>query len=165
VRRLIRGILRELADVAGAAAIEPRAMFESRMFDRINALFLRLDSRIAEQRATLQAGLAGLRIGLNVLVLRGFLPLLPAAAASVAGEAVAAMADRFRRAARRGNTPMPLSELAAARRRILAIGDDSLLIRTAEALYSIEMTLRQHGEVFGAPAPEPPPAAPEPVAA
>ena len=60
---------------------------------------------------------------------------------------------------------MPLSELAAARRRILAIGDDSLLIRAAEALYSIEMTLRQHGEVFGAPAPEEPPATPEPVVA
>jgi uncharacterized membrane protein YccC len=165
VQRLIRGILRELADVAGAAAIEPRAVFESRMFDRINALFLRLDSRIAEQRATLQAGLAGLRIGLNVLVLRGFLPLLPAEAASVVREAVAAMAGQFRRAARRRNTPMPLSELAVARQRILAIGDDQLLIRTAEALYSIEMTLRQHGEVFGAPAPELPPATPEAVAA
>jgi uncharacterized membrane protein YccC len=165
VQRLIRGILRELADVAGAAAIEPRAVFESRMFDRINALFLRLDSRIAEQRATLQAGLAGLRIGLNVLVLRGFLPLLPAEAASVVREAVAAMAGQFRRAARRRNTPMPLSELAVARQRILAIGDDQLLIRTAEALYSIEMTLRQHGEVFGAPAPELPPATPEAVVA
>jgi uncharacterized membrane protein YccC len=165
VQRLIRGILRELANVAGAAAIEPRAVFESRMFDRINALFLRLDSRIAEQRATLQAGLAGLRIGLNVLVLRGFLPLLPAEAASVVREAVAAMAGQFRRAARRRNTPMPLSELAVARQRILAIGDDQLLIRTAEALYSIEMTLRQHGEVFGAPAPELPPATPEAVVA
>jgi hypothetical protein len=135
------------------------------MFDRVNALFLRLDSRIAEQRATLQAGLAGLRIGLNVLVLRGFLPALPAEAASAAGEAVAAMADRFRRAARRGNTPMPLLELAVARQRILAIGDDSLLIRAAEALYNVEMTLRQHGEIFGAPAPELPPTTPEPVAA
>jgi hypothetical protein len=75
------------------------------------------------------------------------------------------MADRFRRAARRGNTPMPLLELAVARQRILAIGDDSLLIRAAEALYNVEMTLRQHGEVFGAPAPELPPTTPEPVAA
>lgn len=165
VRRLIRGILRELADVAGAPAIQQRAVFESRMFDRVNALFLRLDSTVAEQRATLQAGLAGLRIGLNVLALRGFLPDLPAEAASAARDAIAAMAGQFRRAARRGNTPMPLPELAAARRRILAIGDDSLLIRAAEALYSIEMTLRQHGEVFGAPAPEEPPATPEPVVA
>jgi hypothetical protein len=75
------------------------------------------------------------------------------------------MAERFRRAARRGNTPMPLSELAVARQRILAIGDDQLLIRSAEALYSIEMTLRQHGEAFGAPAPEIPPPTPEPVVA
>jgi hypothetical protein len=60
---------------------------------------------------------------------------------------------------------VPLSELAAVRQRILAIGDDSLLIRAAETLYSIEMTLRQHGGVFGVPAPELPRNAPEPVAA
>lgn len=165
VQRLIRGMLRELADAAAAAAIPSRAVFESRMFDRVNALFLRLDTMDAQQRATLQAGLAGLRIGLNVLALRELLPALPAEAEQAGREAVALMADRFRRAARRSNTRMPLSELAAARHRILAIGDDSLLIRAAETLYSIEMTLRQHGEVFGVPAPELPPNAPEPVPA
>ena len=165
VRRLIRGMLRELADIAAAANLEQRPVFESRMFDRVNALFLRLDAADAQQRATLQAGLAGLRIGLNVLALRSLLPALPAKAEAAGREAVAAMAGHFRRAARHGNTRMPLSELAAARERILAIGDDPLLIRAAEALYSIEMTLRQHGEVFGAPAPEMPPIAPEPVTA
>jgi uncharacterized membrane protein YccC len=165
VRRLIRGMLRELADIADAATIEQRPVFESRMFDRVNALFLRLDAADAQQRATLQAGLAGLRIGLNVLALRSLLPALPSEAEAAGREALAAMAGHFRRAARHGNTRMPLSELVVARERILAIGDDSLLIRAAETLYSIEMTLRQHGEVFGAPTPEMPPTAPEPVAA
>lgn len=165
VRRLIRGMLRELADIAAAANLDQRPVFESRMFDRVNALFLRLDAADAQQRATLQAGLAGLRIGLNVLALRSLLPALPAEAEAAGREAVAAMASQFRRAARHGNTRMPLSELAVARERILAIGDDPLLIRAAEALYSIEMTLRQHGEVFGAPVPEMPPIAPEAVTA
>jgi uncharacterized membrane protein YccC len=84
VQRLIRGLLRELAHISGSVTMELRSAFESRVFDRINALFMRLDPIVADQRAVLQGWLVGLRIGLNILVLRSLrAALTPKAASSV----------------------------------------------------------------------------------
>jgi uncharacterized membrane protein YccC len=152
VQRLTRGMIRDLAHVVGAAAAEPRSGFESRMFDRINALFLRLDPMVAEQRAVLQGCLAGLRIGLNILVLRTLPPTLPSEAALSVQDALAALVNHFGRMLHRRYSDMPLSVLEAARHRILALGESAALTRAAEALYNIEATLRQHGDFF-APAP------------
>ena len=157
VQRLTRGMIRDLAHIAGAAATEPRSVFESRMFDRINALFMRLDPMVADQRALLQSCLAGLRIGLNILALRTLLPTLPSEAASSVRDALAALADHFRRMLHRRYSDMPLSVLEAARDRILARDQSAALTRAAEALYSIEATLRQHSDFFG------PAAAPRPL--
>ncbi|MFG3757348.1 FUSC family protein, partial [Klebsiella pneumoniae] len=101
----------------------PRSIFESRMFDRINALFMRLDPMVESQRAHLQASLAGLRIGLNVLVLRSLRPALaPPVAASVQG-ALAALATYFAGMARSRSPEMPLAILVSARQQVLADGD------------------------------------------
>jgi uncharacterized membrane protein YccC len=163
VQRLTRGIAAELAHVAGAAATEPRSAFESRMFDRINALFMRLDSTVAEQRAVIQASLAGLRIGLNILALRSMRLVLPPDAAGPVNDALASLAAHFSRMARRRNADPPLAVLATARHRILALEDTALLTRAAEALYNIEATLRQHADFFGRAAPETPAVATDPV--
>ena len=149
VQRLTRGMIRDLVHVAGAAATESRSEFESRMFDRINALFVRLDPMVADQRAVLQACLAGLRIGLNILVLRNLPPtLLPEAALSVR-DALAALVDHFGRMLDRRHSDIPFSVFEAARDRILALDESPALTRAAEALYNIEATLRQHGDFFG----------------
>lgn len=149
VQRLTRGMIRDLVHVAGAAATKSRSEFESRMFDRINALFMRLDPMVADQRAVLQACLAGLRLGLNILVLRTLPPTLPSEAALSVRDALAALVGHFGRMLDRHHSDMPLSVFEAARLRILAHGESAALTRAAEALYNIEATLRQHGDFFG----------------
>jgi uncharacterized membrane protein YccC len=149
VQRLTRGIFRDLAHISGSVTTELRSAFESRMFDRINALFMRLDPMVADQRAVLQGCLAGLRIGLNILVLRTLLPALPSAAASSVRDALAALADHFGGMLHRHYSDMPLSVLETARHRILAHDENAALTRAAEALYNIEATLRQHRDFYG----------------
>jgi uncharacterized membrane protein YccC len=163
VQRLTRGMIGDLAHIAGAAAPQPRSVFESRMFDRINALFMRLDPMVADQRAVLQASLAGLRIGLNILVLRTLPSTLPAEAVSPVRDALAALADHFGRVLRRRYSDMPLAVLEAARHRILAHDESAALTRAAEALYNIEATLRQHDDFFGPALPATPASSTDPV--
>ena len=149
VQRLTRGIFRDLTHIAGSVTTELRSAFESRMFDRINALFMRLDPMVADQRAVLQGCLAGLRIGLNILVLRTSQPALPSKAASSVRDALAALADHFGGMLHRPYSNMPLSVLETARHRILAHDENATLTRAAEALYNIEATLRQHNDFYG----------------
>lgn len=151
VQRLMRGTRADLARVANRQIPESRTNFESRMFDRINALLMRLDPRIADQRAAMQGGLASLRIGLNILALRRNRLLLPTQAARAVDRALTALANCFDKAARQGQMPSPLSLLEAARNRVLAQPENDLLTQTAEALYGIETTLRQHAGFFGLP--------------
>ncbi|MDH7795049.1 MULTISPECIES: FUSC family protein [unclassified Beijerinckia] len=155
VQRLTRGTRADLARVAGGQTPESRASFESRMFDRINALLTRLDPLVDDQRAAMQGGLASLRIGLNILALRRYRLLLPGPAARAVDRALAALATCFDKAARQGQMPSPLSLLQVARNRVLAQPEEDLLIQTAEALYGIETTLRQHAGFFGLPEPSP----------
>ncbi|MEW6641536.1 MAG: FUSC family protein [Pseudomonadota bacterium] len=148
VQRLTRGLFGDLAEITGSAVTEQRSVFESRMFDRINALFMRLDPMVDRQRAHLQASLAGLRIGLNVLVLRTLRLVLPSVAAAAVQEALAALADYFSAMARSRSPQMPLVVLAGARQHVLADGDAAVSTRAAEALYNIEATLRLHADFF-----------------
>jgi len=149
VQRLTRGVFRDLAQVAGGTVTEERSVFESRMFDRINALFMRLDPMVDAQRAHLQASLAALRIGLNMLVLRTQRLVLAPVAAVAVQEALAALAGYFGGRARDRMPEMPLEVLVGARHRVLADGDGMVSTRAAEALYNVEATLRLHAEFFG----------------
>ena len=149
VRRLIRGVLRDLGRAAGSAMPEPRTTFESRMFDRINALLMRLDPMIDTHRAIMQGSFASLRVGLNILALRRDLGTLPPAAAAVVKRALAVLAEHFQREgrSRRASSPLPLLE--AARDSVLALDINAVFTRMAESLYGIETTLRQHPGFFG----------------
>lgn len=166
VQRLTRGIMADLArTAAGGSAPEERSAFGSRMFDRINALLVRLDPMIAEQRAAMQGSLASLRVGFNMLTLRALSPNMPPAAAAAVRTALTALAEHFGQYGRRSRASTPLPVLAAARERILFQGEDAQLTRIAEALYSIETTLAQHSDFFGLPALAYPIAATEPAMA
>lgn len=152
VQRLTRGVMADLARMAGPGQPDSRSAFESRMFDRINALLMRLDPMIAEQRAAMQGALASLRVGLNILALKSYRPSLPPDVARPIDDALAALARHFARAMRDTPAVLPLPVLTAARDGILARDADDLLTRTADALYSIEITLAQHADFFGMPA-------------
>lgn len=152
VRRLTQGIMADLARIAGSPMPELRTAFESRMFDRINALLMRLDPMVGEQRAAMQGGLASLRVGHNILSLRIYRLTLPLEAASAVENALVTLAEHFGRAARHRRTTTPLPVLQAARDHILSLKEDALLTTAAEALYSIEATLGQHPDFFGLPA-------------
>jgi hypothetical protein len=122
------------------------------MFDRINALLMRLDPMIAPQRLAMQGGLASLRVGLNILALRGYRPLLrPQAAALPVERALRVLADHFLRAAQSKEARSPLAVLRAVRGRLLSLEESPLLTTVIEGLYSIEMTLAQHPDFFGLP--------------
>lgn len=156
VQRLTRGLMADLARAAGSVAPEERASFESRTFDRINALFVRLDPLIDEQRAAMQGSLAALRLGLNMLLLREIAPQLPRPASSSIAAALDNLAEHFGRSGSGARAAAPLPMIKAARDGILSLGEETRLTRAAEALYSIEMTLRQHADFFGLPAERPP---------
>jgi uncharacterized membrane protein YccC len=149
VRRLTRGMMLDLARVAASGMAESRTAFESLMFDRINALLMRLDPMVDADRAVMQGSFAGLRVGLNILMLRRDRAALPPAAAPAVERALGALAEHFGRANgyRPAATPLPL--LRAARDCILALDEDALLTPIAEWLYNIETTLRQHPTFFG----------------
>ncbi|MFB9269480.1 FUSC family protein [Bradyrhizobium erythrophlei] len=151
VERLTRGMMADLAHTADVTMAEGRSTFESRMFDRINALLMRLDQTVAEQNAIQQGAFASLRIGLNMLALRSFRPSLSAPALQAIDAGLVALRAHFVGAARSARATSPLPVLQAARARIMSLGNDAPLTRAAESLYSIEVTLAQHAAFFGLP--------------
>jgi uncharacterized membrane protein YccC len=150
VRRLLLGLFRDLANICQTTQLD-REGFESRMFDRINALFARLDPMVAEDRATIQGALASLRIGLNAIALRTWLPELPSAASVPIENALTALAGHFMEVARGRRGPVPSEVLDQVSRQILALEESGLTVRAAESIFAIGMTLRQHSEFFGEP--------------
>ena len=146
VARLSRGMLRDLARLAGSAASQPRSSFESRMFDRINALLAQLDPIQPSHRQAIQGSLATLRMGLNVLVLKRERPRMTPEVGSAVDRALAGLSAGLRAASsrRRAASPEPLFE--AARHLVLSATDQPLII--ADALYGIETTLEQHADFF-----------------
>lgn len=164
VRRLTRGVLRDLGRAAGSVVPEARTTFESRMFDRINALLMRLDPMVDAHRAVMQGGFASLRVGLNTLALRRDRSELPPAAMAAVDRALAALAEHFGRTVRsRRTSPLPLLE--AARDSVLALDINTVFTRMAESLYGIETTLRQHPGFFGLEVPAQPTPSAEPAIA
>jgi uncharacterized membrane protein YccC len=151
VARLTRGMLTDLADIAAGASDDSRADFESRMFDRINALFTRLDPADPAQRATMEGSLASLRVGLNLLGLRAARSYLPPELAPAVDGALAALAHRFAALARRGATPSTLPELAAAMDRLLAAEPLPPVARAVITLDGIATSLGEHPEFFSLP--------------
>lgn len=150
VRRLLRGLFRDLAGVCSRAKAD-RAAFESRMFDRINALFVRLDPMDARDRAVIQGGLASLRVGLNAIALRAWLQEMPPVGRALVEEFLAELEGHFTALAAGGDAPAPSALLDRVNRLILISDQDALLVRAAESIFSIDMTMRQHFEFFEKP--------------
>ena len=148
VRRQMRGIIGDLAQIARADKPQPRSAFESRMFDRINALFMRLNPMIADQRAVLGASLASLRIGLNIRTLNALRAELPPEASLPVTDALAALAAYFDEKRRGRAAELPLAALNTARATVFACGDSPELIRAGESLYRIEATLHRHADAL-----------------
>jgi uncharacterized membrane protein YccC len=144
--RLIRGMLRDLARLAAAAVPEKPSSFQSRTFDRINALLAQLDPDMPNYRQRVQGSFAALRVGLNVLVLNRERPNLPAALLPAIDRALVALSAALRATAsgRRAEPPGPL--LKAARLQVLSVEDDRPTV--ADALYGIESTIEQHRDFF-----------------
>src|SRR3569623_2992386 len=154
VQRLIRGMFKDLAAISRDEHAD-RAAFESRMFDRNNALFARLDPMKEAEPATIQGGLGSLRLGLNVMVLHSLQHHLPPPAARGVAAACKDVSDYFAHAARSRQTQLP--SLGAASAELLHRDDSTLTLRAAEALYNIDMLMKRHAVFFGQPAPDTPP--------
>ena len=150
VQRLKQGMFRDLTAISRNEHAD-RAAFESRMFDRNNALFARLNPMKADERATIQGGLGSLRLGLNVMVLHSLQHHLPPSAARVVTAACRDISDYFARAARNraGRTPLP--SLGAASAELLHCDGSAVTLRAAEALYNIDMLMKRHAVFFGQP--------------
>jgi uncharacterized membrane protein YccC len=144
--RLIHGLLRDLARVAAAAAPETRTAYESRTFDRINALLAQLDPETPRYGQSVQGGFAALRVGLNILVLRRELPHVPADVARSIEGALGGLSAAFRAALSGHASPSPAPLLESARNRVLSAEGDFLIV--ADALYGIQTTLEQHESFF-----------------
>ncbi|MFO1047914.1 MAG: FUSC family protein [Geminicoccaceae bacterium] len=149
VRRLTADMLADLAQLARSAPAVPRFRFESRMYDRINALFTRLDPADAGQLATMRGSLAALRVGLNTLALRRLLPALAPELRAAATGVLATLGGWFGAARTRGASP--LAELDAAMDRLLAAGPAPGVPDALVALSGIRSSLSQHPAFFALP--------------
>ena len=152
VRRLTADMLADLAQLARSSGPVPRFRFESRMYDRINALFSRLDPADAGQLATMRGSLAALRVGLNTLALRRLLPGLAPELRPVAAEQLAMLARWFGAAGAEPARASPLASLDAAMGRLLAAGAAPAVPDTLVALSGIRTSLSQHPTFFALPA-------------
>lgn len=164
-RRLVTGIKDDLARLAAGASPQPDA-FASRMFDRINGLFLRLNHAAPGDRPILQGSLASLRIGHNILLLRQLDGRLPPPAGRAADAALAAVARHFSRDWSRPG--------ASGRDAVAALGraEAALQAQPAEAdvvaaqisVAAIRIALTQHAGFFALPEPDAPPLTQDQVA-
>jgi uncharacterized membrane protein YccC len=148
VRRVRRGVLRDLERLAGPEANVSRSRFASRMFDRINALFSRLDVAQPEQRATMRSALAALRIGFNIMALKAMRRDLAGDAAHSIDRVLAALARHFRRLADGRLTLEPLGEIddavALLLERPAGPAEEALT-----ALVAIGSAFHRHADLFG----------------
>ncbi|MGY3604964.1 MULTISPECIES: FUSC family protein [unclassified Bradyrhizobium] len=144
--RLIHGLLRDLARVATAATPQTRAAYESRTFDRINALLAQLDPESPRYGQSVQSGFAALRVGLNILVLRRELPHVPGDVVDAIEGALSDLSAAFRATLSGHASASPAPLLEQARHRALSAEGDLLVV--ADALYGIQTTIEQHERFF-----------------
>ena len=151
VRRLTADMMTDLAQLARSGAAVPRFRFESRMYDRINALFSRLDPSNADQLATMRGSLAALRVGLNTLALRQTLPRLTPELRMAAAGVLSALAGWFGAPGMRAEGASPVAAIDAAMDRLLAAGAAPGVAETLVALGGIRTSLSQHQAFFALP--------------
>lgn len=154
VRRLTADMMADLAQLARSGAAVPRFRFESRMYDRINALFSRLDPTDEDQLATMRGSLAALRVGLNTLALERELPRLTPELRAAAATVLTALARWFDAPRAGGAATSPVAAIDAAMDRLLAAGPTPGVAETLVALGGVRTSLSQHRTFFALPAAE-----------
>ncbi|MBZ6078110.1 FUSC family protein [Microvirga puerhi] len=147
IRRIRRGILRDLQVLASGEGSFDRAHFASRMFDRINALFSRVDIIQPNQQRLMRGALTALRVGFNLLTLRRIQSSLHPAAARALDAGLIDLSHHFRNLKNeRQNGQAP--DL----RHIVPILIAHRSSRTAEALtalIAISSAMDRHQDFFG----------------
>lgn len=148
-RRLVTAIMADLARLATGVARDPDD-FASRMFDRINVLFLRLDQASPGDRPILQGSLASLRIGHNILTLHRLGGGLPPSAGGAVEAALAALAGHFTPAWRRSDVSGRdvMSALLQAETRLRALDPVPYVVAALISVVAIRITLAHHSEFF-----------------
>jgi len=153
-QRLVAGIMADLARLASGASPEPDE-FASRMFDRINGLFARLDHAAPGDRPILQGSLASLRVGHNLLILRRLQSRLPAAAGRAADAALAALGRHFGRSRRRSAAggADALAALARADDALRALEPEPDIVAALISVAAIRFAMTHHAGFFALPQP------------
>jgi uncharacterized membrane protein YccC len=154
IARLTRGVRTDLADAVSGRRAAGRLAFESQMFDRIDGLMTRLDLSDPDQLAVEQGALAGLRVGLSAMALRGVVRDLPEPVSGLLADALADVARHFRRLARGEEQAPPLARLDAALEAALQSERDDAP-DVAVWITAVRASLAQHPRMFGGSADEP----------
>jgi hypothetical protein len=157
-QRFVTGIMADLARMATETELS-QAEFESRMFDRINGLFSRLDHAAPGDRPILHGSLASLRVGHNIMILRRLSSRLPPPASRAVDAALAALAAHFGQAwHRRGASgPEAMAALARAGEALQALDIDRDAVAALVSVTAIRVTLTWQSEFFALPQTDGPP--------
>ena len=148
VHRLIAAIMADLAGITAGSGRVQRFNFESRMYDRIGALFTRLNPDQPDHLATMRGSLAALRIGLNILALTAVRPILMADLAPAVDAALAALRRKFEAPEQHDEAALPLFVIAGAMENLLAAGPKPGVIEALVSLGAIHTSLSQHPDFF-----------------
>lgn len=151
-QRLVTGIMADLARMASGAGLS-QAEFESRMFDRINGLFSRLDHASPGDRPILHGSLASLRVGHNIMILHRLSGRLPPPGVRAVEAALAALERHFGLAwHRRGPSgPEAMAALARAGEALQGLDTDRNTVTALVSVTAIWVTLSYQSEFFAMP--------------
>jgi uncharacterized membrane protein YccC len=142
----IRRDLRDLADPA--APPRTRGWFETRSFDRINAVLPILDAADAADRHLVFGGLASLRIGLNLLVVRRLRPLLPTTELSSVDDALRILRDFLSAGGDWRSIEGRLLQIELALAERIVDDSDEPRLNAVQALHTVRTALAQHRRLF-----------------
>jgi uncharacterized membrane protein YccC len=151
VRRLIADMMMDLAQITTSSGSVPRFSFESRMYDRISALFTRLNPAEPDDLAAMRGSLAALRIGLNILALTAVRPRLAADPATAVRSVLAALRRKFEAPGWDDGAASPLPIITDAIAKLLAAGPAPGVTEALVALGAIQTSLSQHPDFFALP--------------
>jgi len=153
LRRHTTGMFRDIANLATMTGPINRALFETRMLDRINAIMLRLPMNNAADHDHLRAVFTATRIGLNIRNLARWHPAMPPALAAPVRDALDTLADHCRHLARHPDAAPPQTPLPALDRAIQQALDTGAAatdetFNTLVSLSAIRATLLQHEKFY-----------------
>jgi uncharacterized membrane protein YccC len=155
VRLTISTILRDLRELADPVSPpRSRSWFETRSFDRINAVLPKLDVDDAAGRRVLLGSLASLRIGLNLLLVRRLRPLLAASDLASVDEALQALRELLSGVGKWEVIQNRLTQIELTLAERIADERDETRLDVVQALHSIRTAAAQHRPFFDTQLPD-----------